>query len=117
VSRQIQAVFTPSSQTLTVVMDTDVTAPEPPTGLTLEQNYPNPFNDQTKIRYGVPERSPATLDIFNINGRQVVNHVDGSKAPGWHEVMLDAEELPSGLYYYRLSNGQTALMRKMLLIK
>ena len=96
----------------------------------LYQNYPNPFNPTTKIRYKIstsPTSSPLakarikegliTLKIYNVLGKEVAYLVDEYKSAGSYEVEFDANNLPSGVYFYTLKSGSYCQTRKMLLLK
>jgi hypothetical protein len=78
----------------------------------LAQNYPNPFYPITTIRYALPAASSVRIDIFDMLGRRVSRLVDRPEGAGWH-----AGDLPSGLYVYRLSQGETTLVRTMMLLR
>jgi cyanophycinase len=88
-----------------------------PTEFILFQNYPNPFNPATTIRFSLPQRDHVTLKVFNILGREVVTIVDGSLNAGEHSVVLDAEDLSSDIYFYRLSTSNYSKTKSMVLIK
>ena len=88
-----------------------------PNRLQLDQNYPNPFNPSTVIGYSVPERAEVTLQVFDTIGRKVATLVEGSRSAGVYSVTFDASRLASGVYIYRLSNGQSVITKKMVLIK
>jgi len=83
----------------------------------LKQNFPNPFNPVTRIRYDLPVASPVLLQIFDIDGRLVETLVDGFQSAGHHSIEWTKNDLPSGTYFYKLSVGNLAAVRKMLLIK
>ncbi len=84
----------------------------------LEQNYPNPFNPTTQIDYNVVEKSHISLDVYDILGNKIKSLVNDVKTAGNHKVNFDAEFLPSGVYFYRLSaNGQNLITRKMVLLE
>jgi|GEM_PF-4589836 len=80
-------------------------------------NYPNPFNPATIITYSLPKASFVTLKVYNILGREITTLVNENKQAGKYEVTFDASELPSGIYFYRLTAGNENLVRKMLLVK
>jgi hypothetical protein len=77
-----------------------------PSGFTLNQNYPNPFNPTTTISYALPVRSNVTLKIYDALGRGIATLVDQEKPAGEHQVLFDAKNLASGIYFYRLQIGQ-----------
>jgi hypothetical protein len=94
-----------------------------PTTYALDQNYPNPFNPTTIITYQVPERSYVTLKVYNLLGSEVATLIDGTMEAGYLSVTWDghtmgsARELPSGVYFYKLTAGNFVATRKMILIR
>ncbi|MCZ7556773.1 MAG: T9SS type A sorting domain-containing protein [Bacteroidia bacterium] len=88
-----------------------------PTGLTLEQNAPNPFNPTTSISYGIESDAHVELLVHDHLGRKVATLVQQHTAAGRHRVTFDARNLPSGVYYYRLSALGQSLTRKMTLLR
>ena len=81
------------------------------------QNYPNPFNPETTIKYAVPKTVNVELKVFDILGREVKTLVNETKNPGYYEVQLNANNLASGVYFYRLKAGEYNKTDKMLLLK
>ncbi|MBP1648224.1 MAG: Por secretion system C-terminal sorting protein [Bacteroidetes bacterium] len=92
-------------------------APMGPDKFSLAQNFPNPFNPSTVIRYGLPGQSQVRLEIYNLIGQQVATLVNASQDAGYHEVQFSGANLPSGLYFYRLTAGGFVLTKKMMLTK
>ncbi|MGD8921746.1 MAG: multicopper oxidase domain-containing protein [Candidatus Zixiibacteriota bacterium] len=90
---------------------------ELPVSFDLNQNYPNPFNPTTEIRFSLPEQSHVKLVIYNTLGQEVVTLIDGEAPAGQHTVQLDAGNLASGVYFYRLTAGQYTDSKKMVLLK
>lgn len=90
-----------------------------PSSFNLNQNYPNPFNPVTKIRFDVAKTSKITLRVFNIVGQEVATLVNGeSVTAGTKEVTFNGSTLPSGIYFYTLSNSEGFKeTKKMMLIK
>lgn len=90
---------------------------EMPTTPTLLANYPNPFNASTTIRYYIPAAAKVQLELFDLTGRSVALLVDEERSAGWHRVVFEATNLPSGLYFYRIRVGNFREPHKMTLIR
>jgi hypothetical protein len=88
-----------------------------PTGFTLAQNFPNPFNPSTEIRFSVAEASKLRLTVLDHLGREVAILADGITAAGNHSVTFQADELPSGMYFYRLETAGRSVTKRMMLMK
>jgi hypothetical protein len=88
-----------------------------PNSLALSQNYPNPFNPTTTISYHLPSQNHITLRVYNVLGREVATLVNDVKAPGTYSVQWDARAVSSGTYYFRITAGKSAEMKKVLLLK
>jgi|GEM_PF-1053733 len=83
----------------------------------LFQNYPNPFNPTTRIKYQVASIKRVSLKVYDILGREVATLVNQKLQPGKHEVIFDASNLSSGIYFYTLTQRSLRQSRKMILIK
>lgn len=88
-----------------------------PTDFTLEQNYPNPFNPSTNIRFSLTEANKVKLSVYNLLGQEVATLVNEFMNAGTYEVNFDAQNLPTGTYFYSISAGDFKSVKKMLLIK
>ncbi|MGD8779487.1 MAG: glycosyl hydrolase family 18 protein [Ignavibacteria bacterium] len=92
----------------------------------LHQNYPNPFNPSTIIKYtiltphqgeGVREGFFVTLKIYDVLGNEIKTVVNENKSPGVYEIIFNAENLSSGIYFYRLIAGNYSSTKKMILLR
>ncbi len=88
-----------------------------PKDFALHQNYPNPFNPSTKIRYQLPKQSKIVIKLYNILGSEVKEILNDIKEPGIYEIEVNANNLPSGVYFYRLQAGSFVDAKKMILMK
>ena len=92
-----------------------------PHEIELKQNYPNPFNPGTTISYQLPSalggQIQVTLKVFDLLGREVATLAQEKKGQGEFSVIWNAENLPGGVYFYRLVAGDFIRTRKMVLIK
>ena len=94
------------------------------TDFILEQNYPNPFNPSTQINYTVPnvtlsgvEGSRVQIKIYDLLGNEVAVLVNEYKLTGNYNIKFDAQNLTSGIYFYKLSIGNREVVKKMILMK
>ena len=84
----------------------------------LYQNYPNPFNPATIIKFDLPENTMVTIKVFDVLGRVIdILAKDELKKAGSHNVIWDASNYPSGVYFCRLESGGFVSSKKMILIK
>jgi len=97
--------------------DTGADLSEAPTQSKLYPNFPNPFNPTTRISFQIPAATHVTVDIFNTLGQKVKTLVDQRMEAGKHEVVLDAGDMASGIYFYRLTTDSYRETRKLVLIK
>jgi aminopeptidase N len=88
-----------------------------PDRFALEQNYPNPFNPSTRISFTIPHSSFVILKVFDVLGREVATLVNEEMRPGYYQVDWDANDVPSGVYFYRLSAGSFTQTMKALLTR
>jgi photosystem II stability/assembly factor-like uncharacterized protein len=85
-----------------IVMSTKDKAKDVPTSIVLSQNYPNPFNPTTTIRYGIPEKSRVTMEIYNTIGVLVDRLYEGIREAGYFS-QLWTPAAPSGMYFCRIT--------------
>lgn len=83
----------------------------------LDQNFPNPFNPTTTIRFQLPIRLHVRLVIYDLLGRVMSSVLDEVKDAGSYEVLLDANGLCSGTYFYHLESAVGTQTRKMMLVR
>jgi flagellar hook assembly protein FlgD len=109
--------------------------------MSLLQNIPNPFNSTTTISFtlppgngtserghegtsdGTPSAIRVTLKVYNILGQEICMLMDdvlesGTCSVVWNGCNDSGDDVPSGVYFYRLSAGtddQTETGRMILL--
>ncbi|MBD3232938.1 MAG: T9SS type A sorting domain-containing protein, partial [candidate division Zixibacteria bacterium] len=80
-------------------------------------NHPNPFNEKTTISFDLMGDSRVNLSIYNIAGQKIVELIDGSLNSGTHKVTFDAENLASGVYFYKISTEYEVTTKRMTLLR
>ncbi|MEW5799537.1 MAG: T9SS type A sorting domain-containing protein [Bacteroidota bacterium] len=98
-------------------LDKQDVSPIVPESNSLSQNFPNPFNPATTIYYSVREEGVVTLKIYNSLGQEVATLLNERKEVGYHYAEWDASQFPSGVYYYRITNGAVTETKRMVLTK
>ena len=83
----------------------------------LEQNYPNPFNPNTNIRYTIEEAGYTSLTVYNSVGIEISTLISENLQAGSYSAEFNAENYPSGVYYYKLTSGDFTQVKKMILLK
>jgi len=95
-----------------VYYDSDI-----PEYFSLYQNYPNPFNPTTTIKYQLGNDGYVSLKVFNTLGEEVAELVNEFKRAGSYDLTFNAENLPSGMYVYKLTSGNYVESKKMIMMK
>jgi len=88
-----------------------------PQSFALLPNYPNPFNARTVIRYELPKTSDVVLEIYNLSGQLIERFDERSKSAGRYQVVWDAGDQPSGVYFCQIRAGSYTRIIKLILLK
>jgi hypothetical protein len=103
-----------TNNTMTVVSMSDIVVP---TEVSLSKAYPNPFNPSTTISYDVPSDMNINLAVYDVRGRLVAELANGMKEAGHYDMIWNAENQSSGVYFMKLVAGSTMKTQKMMLVK
>jgi hypothetical protein len=93
------------------------TGTEVPQVYKLYQNYPNPFNPSTTINFDIVKPGIVRIVLYDVLGREVKTIVNEYTEPGRFKVVFTADNLASGLYFYKITSNEFADVKKMLILK
>lgn len=84
-------------------------------------NRPNPFREGTVLRYQIAQSGPVEVAVYDAAGRLVRKLVDGPTDAGNHAIEWDGrddsgQQMPAGVYLYKLRSGESRSERKMMLL-
>lgn len=79
--------------------------------------YPNPFNPTTTIQYSISSSGIVRVTVFNTTGEEVRELVNEFNSAGNYEINFFADELSSGIYFYRIQTASFVETKKMILLK
>jgi hypothetical protein len=101
---------------------TGINEPVRPEKTVLSQNYPNPFNPSTEIAFTLEQDGHVSLIIYDLLGREIRTLLDKTMTQGSYTVTWDGRgafgaDLPSGIYFYRLTSGNFNETKLMTLIR
>lgn len=103
------------------ILVTNIADLKSPSLYKLEQNYPNPFNPATTIAYNIGSKGLVMLKVYNILGQEIRTLVNEVKEAGRYVTNFDANNLPTGMYFYRIQVTTDGKLftdyKKMLLTK
>lgn len=85
--------------------------------ITLSQNTPNPATGNTSINYELAQSANVAIEITDITGKKVMTFGKGKQAPGKYNIIFDANQLESGVYFYTLKTDNSVITKKMSVIK
>ena len=116
----VDSLSSSSTFVLTLVRNTvgiNVLSSLVPEKFLLGNNYPNPFNPSTSIKFDIPVPGITVLKIYDSGGREVETLLNSKLQPGSYEFSFNAVNLPSGVYFYRLTSNEFSQTKKMVLLK
>lgn len=90
---------------------------EVPERFSLTGAYPNPFQATTHIGYELQSPYPVELVVYDAVGRQVEVLVSSTQPAGLYEASFEAEGLPNGVYFYRLTVESSTETGRMVLFR
>ena len=79
--------------------------------------YPNPFNPVTNLEYGLVEYTNVQIVIFDLAGKQVEVLINKFQAAGYHSVVWNASNYPSGVYFVKMITDDYVNTEKLMLVK
>ena len=93
-----------------------------PTQMKIVGNYPNPFNPDTTIEFTIPDAGHVSIDVYNITGQKIRNLVSGHMEAGAHSLVWDGRTdagvlSASGVYVFRLEQGDSVLSHRMMMTR
>ncbi len=113
-------------RTAELYVDFPIGISNPVTGIpeefSLMQNYPNPFNPSTNIRYTIPSLMKVNVSVYRSTGQLVEELFNGIQPAGEYNILWTSgneygTELPSGIYFLKVTAGSFSKATKMILIK
>ncbi|MCK9280643.1 MAG: T9SS type A sorting domain-containing protein [Melioribacteraceae bacterium] len=117
--KPISITFDPNTKILKEVLSISAVRDESklPEGYSLSQNYPNPFNPTTNIEYSLPASGNVKIILFDAIGNEIKVLVNKYEDGGYHKIELNAENLASGIYIYKIETNNFIDSKKMILVK
>lgn len=86
-------------------------------GITLGQNMPNPFDGNSTINFELTTASNVTFEVVDVTGKVVMELNEGNISAGAHSIVLDADKLESGVYFYSIITDNNRLTKQMVVTK
>ena len=79
--------------------------------------YPNPFNSKISVKYQIPAISRISIQLFDVTGRRISTVYEGFQTAGFHNQIMNAEKLASGVYFITIKNNNTFRCQKIVLLR
>ena len=88
-----------------------------PMSFSLSHAYPNPFNPSTMVEIQNSSGKNLKLEIFNLNGYLIKSVENRWTSLGAYDFTWDAKKEANGVYFFRLSDVNNSIIRKVVLLK
>lgn len=83
----------------------------------LKQNFPNPFNSFTTIEFNLSVNSYVKLTVANVIGQTIEILINQEMNSGIHTISFNAENLPTGVYFYTIQTQNFLKTKQMVLLR
>jgi hypothetical protein len=92
-------------------------APALQSRISMTQNVPNPFSGASVVWLELPKPGDISVRLYDARGRLAKTLLERRMPGGRHPVMLDAGELPGGVYFYKLTAGDRTIVRRCVVLR
>ena len=82
--------------------------------VSVSQNFPNPFTGKTYVNVSLKEGTNVSLEVYTLTGQKVSANNYGYLNTGSHNLTINANNLPTGVYFYTVKAGTQKITRKMI---
>jgi hypothetical protein len=80
--------------------------------------YPNPFTSTATIEFEFAHPTAVVVAVYNLNGDKVADLYNGNVEGGQsYKVEFNGDNLPSGIYIYKIDGGDVHAYDKIVLMK
>jgi len=70
-----------------------------------------------KIKFQIPNEFKTRIIVYNFLGKEVKTLMDEKLISGEHEILFDTNDLPEGIYFYKLEIEHFSETKKIILTK
>ena len=105
------------------ILGHDLIPPDIVSELRLNPSWPNPFRDRTKIVFMLPSDGKATVSVYDVAGRLLRTLPESPGFAGrpnhriWDGTDADGNDVPSGVYFVRVTAGGESATGKVVLVR
>ncbi|MFA5418473.1 MAG: T9SS type A sorting domain-containing protein [Bacteroidales bacterium] len=86
----------------------------PALSVQVSQNYPNPVLGKTYVDISLNKKTKVSVNVFTLTGQKVMFIDYGFLHAGKNHVVIDANDLSSGVYFYTIKAGGSKITHKMI---
>jgi Secretion system C-terminal sorting domain len=88
-----------------------------PNGFKIDLIYPNPFNASTNVSIYISESTELKVSLYNVLGQKVIQLLEQRVNAGTQNVVINADDISSGIYFIRVESPSGSDMRKIILLR
>ena len=79
--------------------------------------YPNPSNGNTTIDFSIDKPQTVTVNVYNAIGENVYTANQGTMESGSHTILIDGQNLKSGIYFVRFTTDNVTTTKKLVIAR